>query len=121
MARILTVATRRRLMGALILVPVVLGAVAFRYYVNSLYVDPPLPGNQGLSASDVARRARPSQEKAGLLLNDSRAFQGYTLFAPLVHPTTYLIDMEGKIVHTWESDCGPGLSAYLLEDGHLLR
>ena len=35
--------------------------------------------------------------------------------------TTYLIDIEGKVVRTWESDCTPGVSAYLLENGHLLR
>ena len=59
--------------------------------------------------------------KVGLLLNDSRAFQGYTLIAPMFSKTTYLIDMEGKVVRTWESDCTPGVSAYLLESGHLLR
>ena len=29
--------------------------------------------------------------------------------------------MEGRVVNTWKSDCQPGLSAYLLENGHLLR
>jgi len=35
--------------------------------------------------------------------------------------TTYLIDMHGRVVRKWESDCNPGVSAYLLENGHLLR
>jgi hypothetical protein len=35
--------------------------------------------------------------------------------------TTYLIDMQGKVVRTWESDTIPGYSAYLLENGDLLR
>jgi hypothetical protein len=34
---------------------------------------------------------------------------------------TYLIDMEGRIVKRWKSDYTPALSAYLLENGHLLR
>src|SRR5262245_23696105 len=34
---------------------------------------------------------------------------------------TYLIDMDGHIVRTWESRCYPALSAYLQENGHLLR
>jgi hypothetical protein len=34
---------------------------------------------------------------------------------------TYLIDMNGKVVRTWESECYPALSAYLLDNGHLLR
>ncbi len=29
--------------------------------------------------------------------------------------------MEGRVVKTWQSDCKPGHSAYLLENGHLLR
>jgi hypothetical protein len=33
----------------------------------------------------------------------------------------YLIDLEGRVVRTWVSDCYPGQSAYLLENGHLLR
>src|SRR5437868_4783951 len=43
--------------------------------------------------------------KPGLAVNDPRAFQGYTLFGPFDSTTTYLIDMQGRVVHTWESDC----------------
>jgi hypothetical protein len=35
--------------------------------------------------------------------------------------TTYLIDMQARVVHTWESDRRPALGAWLLENGHLLR
>src|SRR5207247_870622 len=56
-----------------------------------------------------------------LLLNDPRAFQGYTLIAPMSSTKTYLIDMQGRVVRTWESDCTPSHSVYLLENGHLLR
>ncbi len=65
--------------------------------------------------------SKPAPAKVGLILNDSRAFQGYTLLAPMFSKTTYLIDMQGKVVRTWESDFTPGVSAYLLENGHLLR
>jgi hypothetical protein len=46
---------------------------------------------------------------------------GYVLFSPLLSGATYLIDKEGRVVHTWESGFAPGASAYLLDDGHLLR
>jgi hypothetical protein len=59
--------------------------------------------------------------KLGLLLNDPRAFQGYTLISPLKFKTTYLIDMHGKVVQTWPTNCDPATCAYLLDDGHLLR
>jgi hypothetical protein len=68
---------------------------------------------------DKAAKAAPA--KVGLLLSDSRAFPGYTLIAPMTSNTTYLIDMQGRVVKKWESDCNPGVSAYLLENGHLLR
>ncbi len=54
-------------------------------------------------------------------LKGSRAFPGYTLVAPLLSRNTYLIDMEGRVVHKWESNYTAGEGAYLLENGHLLR
>ncbi len=40
----------------------------------------------------------PSPAKVGLLQNDPKAFDGYTLLAPSFSTTTYLIDMEGRVV-----------------------
>ncbi len=57
----------------------------------------------------------------GLIKCQPGAFEGYTLFAPLESTNTYLIDMYGRLVHSWESDFTPALSAYLLENGNLLR
>lgn len=51
----------------------------------------------------------------------SKAYEGYTLFTPLTSGTTYLIDMNGNVVHKWEGEHYPGNSVYLLEDGNLLR
>lgn len=57
-----------------------------------------------------------------LCWNQKKAYDGYTLFAPMINcKTTYLIDMEGNVVHTWESDFPPGLYAELLPNGNLLR
>ena len=57
----------------------------------------------------------------GLVSRAEGAFEGYTLLAPLRSTTTYLIDMDGRPVHRWESDAPPGNAAYLLENGNLLR
>lgn len=57
----------------------------------------------------------------GLFLNDSSSFNGYTLFAPLSYINTYIINNEGRLIHLWEGSNKPGLSAYLLENGNLLR
>ena len=48
-------------------------------------------------------------------------YKGYTLVAPLGSNNTYLINMEGFVVHYWESNYRPGNSVYLLEDSRLLR
>ncbi len=59
----------------------------------------------------------------GVLKYDKeKSYGGYTLFAPMVNSkTTYLIDMEGNVVHKWESEYGPGAYAMLLPNGNLLR
>lgn len=57
----------------------------------------------------------------GLLQSDPGSFEGYTLFNQLQSSTSYLIDHEGQVVHTWEGGFAIGNSLYLLEDGRLLR
>ena len=49
----------------------------------------------------------------------TRAYRGYTLFAPNGSDDAYLIDMQGYIVHRWHTDRGID-DGYLLSDGNLL-
>jgi hypothetical protein len=56
-----------------------------------------------------------------VLVNDPKAFQGYTLIFPLKSTETYLVDMQGRVVHSWHSAHPPGEDAHLLKNGHLLR
>ena len=59
----------------------------------------------------------------------AKASNGYTLFSPFRGQNTYLIDMEGRVVHMWPYPEGWGVPgseavekhARLLEDGTLLR
>ncbi len=60
-------------------------------------------------------------QTVGTLLNSSASFDGYTLFAPISSRTTYLIDNCGQAINQWEATDRPALSAYLLDDGSLLR
>lgn len=61
-------------------------------------------------------------QPTGVLQYDSsRACNGYTLFSTVNSKTTYLIDMEGYIVHTWDHDTRAGRYVVLLENGNLLR
>lgn len=62
-----------------------------------------------------------SAQTVGLFLNDSLSFNGYTLFAPSNNESTYLIDNCGFKINSWNSPYDAGMSAYLLENGDLLR
>ena len=57
----------------------------------------------------------------GLKLRTDGATPGYTLFAPLSSDVTYLIDLDGEIVHSWAAEWHPGNSVYLMDDGRMLR
>lgn len=49
-----------------------------------------------------------------------KACPGYTLFTPLtLDRTTYLIDLNGEVVHTWTLPYPPGLYGYLTPEGTL--
>jgi hypothetical protein len=56
-----------------------------------------------------------------------KAYNGYTLFSPFWfgNPsgvwTTYLIDMKGNLINSWDFPTGPGLYAYFTMDGTMLR
>ncbi len=62
-----------------------------------------------------------TSQTIGLITHQQGTAEGYTLFAPLASTTTYLIDNEGHLIHSWPSEYTPGNSVYLLPDGHLLR
>ena len=62
-----------------------------------------------------------AQQTVGLFTRTSASRDGYILFAPTGSTTTYLVDKCGKLVHNWPNSHRPGLSAYLLPDGTMLR
>ncbi|HVS16648.1 MAG TPA: aryl-sulfate sulfotransferase [Thermoanaerobaculia bacterium] len=74
--------------------------------------------------TDVADAGAPDAEEApvprGLQLSTPAAGPGYVLYSPLSSGTTYLLDPDAQVVHTWESSYSPH-SLYLLDDGTLLR
>jgi Spy/CpxP family protein refolding chaperone len=84
----------------------------------------PAKAKQDAGKKDAPKKDTPPKQppvKLGLHTNSAKAFQGYTLLAPLESSKTYLLDMQGKVVQTWESDCAPALCPLFLANGHLLR
>ncbi len=76
---------------------------------------------EATAAPAEAPAAEDADEQRGLRTNTPEASPGYVFFTPNRSLTTYLVDLEGRVVHTWQSDQGPAGGAYLLDNGHLLR
>ncbi len=74
------------------------------------------PSSDEPEVEDAPQEPRPS----GLLTSAEGVAPGYVLYSPLSSGTTYLLDTDGRPVHTWESDYAPH-SLYLLPNGNLLR
>ena len=72
-----------------------------------------------LALSAASSPAVGQGQTVGLFLNEAGSLDGYTLFSPLSYGTAYLIDNGGRLVNSW--DTGVDSTAYLLEDGSLLR
>jgi hypothetical protein len=60
-----------------------------------------------------------AQQTVGLFVNDSLSQNGYTFWTS--RQSSWLIDNCGHLVNKWDHDLRPGLSAYLLENGNLIR
>jgi len=65
--------------------------------------------------------AHAQDRTVGLMRNEPSAYEGYTLIAPLRHPSVYLINRGGEIVHNWKVSARFGTTNRLLPDGALLR
>ena len=79
-------------------------------------------GAGSMTAPRQADAVETMSTPTGVLRYDKdRAQNGYTLISPMLATSTYLLDMEGNIVHEWKTAGRPGLYAELLPNGNLLR
>jgi len=62
-----------------------------------------------------------AQNTVGVLNNGLKAYDAYTLYTPADYTSTYMINNCGQVINQWNSDYIPGLAAYLLPEGRLLR
>jgi hypothetical protein len=58
--------------------------------------------------------------KRGLISKTNDATPGFILFHPSAGTSTYLMDLDGKIVHEWKGENNCMLS-YLMDDGRIIR
>ena len=80
-----------------------------------------IAATSSLATAQSPAPAAPQPVERGLKLNTPAALDGYTLFSPIMSGTTFLVDMQGRIVHRWDTGLAPGNMAYLLDSGNLLR
>lgn len=57
----------------------------------------------------------------GLLKHSDEVEDGYVLVTMIQSKDIILLSNEGQVVNIWQSESYPRLSAYLLDNGHLLR
>ncbi|MBT5031152.1 MAG: aryl sulfotransferase [Proteobacteria bacterium] len=59
--------------------------------------------------------------KTGLIqCDEARATPGYRIFSPLGALNTFIINMAGEVVHSWDLPFEPGNYGYLLPNGNML-
>jgi hypothetical protein len=69
---------------------------------------------------DETRSLSGATFERGLITDTEDDTPGYVLFEPSTSTFSYLIDKQGKVVHTWETDLN-SMDSYLQPNGHLIR
>jgi hypothetical protein len=82
---------------------------------------PPAPTPAATPPADSAAASVADSEVRGVRAREAGALPGWTLFGPLNSRNVYLVDLDGTVVHTWETTHRPGGQLMMLENGHLLR
>jgi len=79
-----------------------------------------LPPFQAISIQEKPP-APSAEEPRGLRMNEPGAFDGLTIIQPLRSKDVHLVDMDGKVVHTWKTAYPPGAWLHFMPNGNLLR
>ncbi|MGK0315321.1 MAG: hypothetical protein ACI86M_001552 [Saprospiraceae bacterium] len=60
-------------------------------------------------------------QTVGVLSKTDDALDGYTFFSPFSGTKAYMVDNCGNLINEWDRGTRPGLSAYFLDNGLMLR
>jgi len=69
------------------------------------------------SASTIILNA----QTVGVLSKTEDAFEGLTFFSPFSGTKAYLVDNCGNLINEWDRGTRPGISAYFLDNGLMMR
>ncbi|MHC5211889.1 MAG: aryl-sulfate sulfotransferase [Planctomycetota bacterium] len=81
---------------------------------------PPPDDARAPATTDAEAEAEPAEPR-GLRVREPEATPGYTLIAPLNSKAVHLLDLDGEVVHRWDTEHRPGGGLYMLENGNLLH
>lgn len=62
-----------------------------------------------------------AQPTVGVTVYEEGAQEGYTFFSPFSGTKAYIVDNCGRLVNEWARGTRPGLAAYFLDNGLMLR
>ena len=62
-----------------------------------------------------------TSQTVGTLQNDESSLQGYTFFSPFSGTKAWMVDNCGQLINSWDRGTHPGLAAYFLENGLMMR
>ncbi|MFN0009158.1 MAG: aryl-sulfate sulfotransferase [Planctomycetota bacterium] len=79
------------------------------------------PSNLAFAGSCEDPPPAEKEEPRGLRVNEPGAFDGLTIIQPLRSKEVHLVDMDGKVVHTWKTAYTPGAWLQLMPNGNLLK
>ncbi|MCP4138865.1 MAG: arylsulfotransferase (ASST) [Chloroflexi bacterium] len=102
------------LLSFLMLIAILTGACAGPGATSSVSEDEMPVAENPVSKPEIVEEVNP------VVLNQNSGSTSY-LFSPIRSTSTYLMDVTGNALHTWESAYTPGNAVYLLENGNLLR
>lgn len=88
---------------------------------QSPHVEEPIEVEVREWAPEDTRTITGIYEDRGLRLNSEKATPGYILFSPAFSTKSFLMNLDGQIVHTWSGELSTMLNGYLLDNGHLVR
>jgi len=62
-----------------------------------------------------------AQATIGTTIHTEDALDGYTFFSPFSGTKAYMVDNCGRLINEWDRGTRPGLAAYFLENGLMMR
>lgn len=89
--------------------------------INETATEIPTPVNTTETEVETTSTTENTEDNETTNTAQSSVSTGYVLFSTMGSDTTYLINNDKEVVHTWVSDYGAANASYVIGENHLLR